>query len=410
MKILFTLLMAFGSLVAYSQQNTWTKKSSFAGLKRARGIAFSVGEYGYAGMGEDTSETTNNDLWRYDPEFDVWSQMMSLPGSTRRNASAITIGDKGYVGLGADSSIATTGTILDDWWEYDPQSNAWTAKANYPGGFDVTNNGGIQGVYFASGFAIDTKGYICCGKMGSDFYGTDLWEYDPQLDSWTRLADFPGGDRYQLSAFAVEGKGYVGMGIDHDLYRKDWWQYDPQSGVWTEVSSLPGVERGSSSTFVLSSRAYVVFGSDGGYKDELWEYNPFSDSWNIKANFPADGRKNAFAFSIGNKGYAGMGKGASGKRQSFYEYAPLLPVSIEEYENSISIFPNPAKESFSISIEGFENQSIKIFDLSGRLISSQTNLNSFTNISSELMNSGTYIIQISDQENLNSISKKLTIL
>ena len=315
MKKILLFVFLFGCLTSFAQQNTWTKKASFGGLKRARGIAFSIGDYGYVGMGEDTVEMTNNDLWRYDPVFDVWSQMMTLPGSTRRNASATTIGDKGYVGMGADSSVAFTGVILADWWEYDPIANGWTQKADYPGGYDIFNNTGLQGIYFATAFNIGTKGYVCGGKMGSDFYGTDLWEYDPLLDSWTRLADFPGGDRYQMSSFGVEGKGYVGMGIDHDLYRKDWWEYDPNLDSWTQASSLPGTERGSSSSFVLSSRAYIVFGSDGGYKDELWEYNPFTDSWNIKANFPADGRKNGIAFAIGNKGYAGTGKGASGKRK-----------------------------------------------------------------------------------------------
>ena len=176
-KILAALLI-FGTSFSYGQQNVWTKKSSFGGLKRTRGVAFAVGDYGYAGMGEDTSEITNNDLWRYDPEFDVWSQMMSLPGSTRRNASAITIGNKGYVGMGADSSVATAGTILSDWWEYDPDLNNWTQKSDYPGGFDIDNDTGIGGIYFASSFSIGDKGYICGGKMGSDFYGTDLLIFD----------------------------------------------------------------------------------------------------------------------------------------------------------------------------------------------------------------------------------------
>jgi N-acetylneuraminic acid mutarotase len=411
MKKTLLFVFLFGCLTSFSQQNTWTKKASFGGLKRARGIAFAIGDYGYAGMGEDTVEMTNNDLWRYDPVFDVWSQMMTLPASTRRNASATTIGDKGYVGMGADSSVAFMGTIRDDWWEYDPVANGWTQKANYPGGYDVLNNTGLQGIYFATAFNIGTKGYVCGGKMGSDSYGTDLWEYDPVLDSWTRLADFPGGDRYQMSSFGVEGKGYVGMGIDHDLYRKDWWQYDPNLDSWTEVSSLPGTERGSSASFVLSSRAYIVFGSDGGYKDELWEYNPFTDSWNIKANFPADGRKNGFAFSIGNKGYAGTGKGASGKRKSFWEYSPLLPVSIDEFENSISVYPNPAKENINVNIDISGLNNIILLDLTGRAVFAEATSKSSFQINSENFASGTYILSIENKENsLLRTTKKITIL
>jgi N-acetylneuraminic acid mutarotase len=333
-----------------------------------------------------------NDLWRYDPIVDVWSQMMTLPGSIRRNASATSIGDKGYVGMGADSSLSQSGIILADWWEYDPSLNNWTQKSDYPGGYDISNNSSAAGIYFATAFEMSGKAYVCGGKMNSDFYGTDLWEYDPDLDSWTRKADFPGGDRYQLSSFSVDGKGYVGMGIDHDLFRKDWWQFDPILDSWIEVASLPGVARGSASTFVLGQRGYLVFGSDGGYKDELWEYNPFSNTWNIKANFPADGRKNAIAFSIGNKGYAGTGKGASGKRKSFYEYAPLLPVGTEEFSlQNIDIYPNPAISAATLRSGSDLVESISIYGLDGKLVSEQRFNQSIT-LESTDFRSGTYIV------------------
>ena len=408
-----TLLLTFLIITSLSfgqTQNTWTKKASFGGMKRARAISFAIGDYGYAGMGEDTVEMPQNDLWRYDPLLDVWSQMMTLPASVRRNAIGVSLGDKGYVGMGADSSLSQLGSILADWWEYEPVSNNWTQKADYPGGYDINNNTSPEGVYFATSFATADKVYICGGKMNSDFYGTDLWEYDPILDSWTRKADFPGGDRYQLSSFSVDGLGYVGLGIDHDLFRKDWWQYDPNLDSWTEVSSLPGVARGSASTFVLGQRGYVVFGSDGGYKDELWEYNPFSDSWNIKANFPADGRKNAIAFAIGNKGYAGIGKGASGKRQSFYEYAPLLPVGLDQLEEStISLYPNPAVNSAELKTSATNISDINIYNLNGELMMNQ-NFENGMMITNEMLTSGTYIILATDNSGKLIATEKLIFL
>lgn len=407
MKYLFLSLCITFFTHSWSQtQNTWTKKASFAGLKRTRAIGFAIDNYGYLGMGEDTAEMTHNDLWRYDPGLDVWTQMMNLPGSTRRNASAVAVGSKGYVGLGADSSVSWMGTILNDWWEYDPGTNNWTQKASYPGGYNVFNQTGTAGVYFATAFSINDKAYICCGKMGSDFYGTDLWEYDPNTDSWSRKADFPGGDRYQMTGFGLEGKGYVGLGIDHDLFRKDWWQYDPNTDSWTEMSSLPGVERGAASSFVLSQRGYIVFGSDGGYKDELWEYNPFSDSWNIKANFPADGRKNAVAFAINNKGYAGTGSGVSGKRKSFWEYTPLLPIGFEENTIEMQISQNPIVDQGTVTAAE-SNVEFNLYNLNGQLVYS-TQENSFS-ISASDYQKGTYILTITSNQTVAS-SKKITIL
>lgn len=383
---------------SFAQQNTWTKKLKFGGEKRTRAIAFSVGEYGYVGTGEDTAEMTHNDLWRYDPLTDIWTQQANMPGSTRRNATAVTIIDKGYVGLGADSSVASSGIILDDWWEYNPTSNSWIQKANYPGGFDYLNNPGSQGVYFATAFEAGGKGYVCCGKMGPDHYGADLWQYDPLLDQWTRMADFPGLDRFQLASFSVDGKGYVGMGEDHDLYRKDWWEYDPLTDTWTQKANLPGVERGGASTFTLGQRGFVVYGSDGGYKNELWEYNPFTNSWSIRANCPGGERKNGIAFSIGNRGYAGLGKGPNGKKRNFYEYAPLEPVSIHEFNIEVSIYPNPTSDVLKIDLsDEIEGVFATLINANGQIIIAPFQLLPQNQINLFEYASGTYFLLLGNE-------------
>jgi N-acetylneuraminic acid mutarotase len=375
-------------------QNSWTKKMSFGGEKRTRAISFAIGDYGYVGMGEDTAEMTHKDLWRYDPVLDSWTQMTNHPGSTRRNAVGVAVGDKGYIGLGADSSVSSQGVILDDWWEYDPVGNSWLQKADYPGGFNESNMSSAAGVYFATAFSSGTKAYLCGGKMGPDVYGTDLWEYNTLTDAWTRLADFPGGDRYQLSSFAIGGKGYVGMGIDHDLFNKDWWQYDPTLDSWIQVSDLPGSERGSSSTFVLGDYAYVVFGSDGGYKDELWRYDPLTDNWMIRANFPANGRKNGIAFTIGDKGYAGTGKGASGKKRSFYQYTPVEQLGISSSIIEIAIYPNPATDYVNIRTTLNNNLEASLYSVQGDLVKKTTLKNEAEKIQLNDIEKGAYILRI----------------
>lgn len=406
MKFLFLLILCGSFSKTYGQtENDWEKRTAYLGGKRERAISFTIADSGYVGMGEDTVEMTHNDLWKYDPGTAQWTQKASLPGSTRRNAMALSINGKGYVGMGADSSESSTGTILWDWWEYDAMSNSWTQKADYPGGYNDQNTFLGPGVYFGTAFEINSKGYICGGKMGPNQYASDLWEYDPITDTWTRKADFPGLDRHQLSSFALEGKGYVGMGIDHDLYRKDWWRYDPLTDSWTEAASLPGVERGAASTFVLGQRGFLVFGSDGGYKDELWEYNPFTDSWMIRANFPGGERKNAVAFAIGDSAYAGMGKGATGKRRNFYRYYPLLPVGISQPEFSFNVFPNPTTEYLQIvsELKGF--YVFQLVDFQGRVIA-QTSLNT---IDLTTIEKGTYILNIFDENSGHLMTKKIVV-
>src|SRR5688500_16380638 len=153
MKKIILGLFALVTTVVNAQQNVWTKKMNFGGLKRERAVSFAIGNYGYVGTGEDTVNMTHNDLWQYDPSLDVWTQKANLPGPCRRNAVGFAIGNKGYIGTGIDSSESFAGVKLADFWEYDPTGNSWTAKANYPGGSGA-------GVYYAAGFSTDTKGYI----------------------------------------------------------------------------------------------------------------------------------------------------------------------------------------------------------------------------------------------------------
>jgi hypothetical protein len=62
---------------------------------------------------------------------DSWTQKASVGGTQRNDAVGFSIDSlgKGYVGTGGDG----TGGFLNDFWEYNPSTNVWTQKANYPG-------------------------------------------------------------------------------------------------------------------------------------------------------------------------------------------------------------------------------------------------------------------------------------
>ena len=133
--------------------NSWDKRASFGGLKREKAVAFSIDNLGYVSCGVDTAEITHNDLWSYDPSSDSWTQLASIPGSERINAIAFAIDGKGYVGTGFSLDDGDLGIKLSDFWECDPIANNWTEKANYPGG-------GGAGIYQATAFSIEDKGYV----------------------------------------------------------------------------------------------------------------------------------------------------------------------------------------------------------------------------------------------------------
>ena len=363
-KLIYTLLFLLPFLGEAQVPNTWTKKNDFAGLKRARSVAFSIGAYGYVCGGVDTTETVLKDLWKYDPTSDSWEQKADLPGSVRREAIAFTIEDLGYVGTGIDSNEAQLGNTLSDFWQYSPLTNTWTQKANFPG------FGGV-GIYFATGFSMDNKGYLCGGKVGPNVYSNQLWEYKPQNDSWTQRANFAGGVRYQLSSFVIGNDAFVGMGTDQDIYRKDLYRYNAGANQWTVCADISGAPRGGAASFSIGLRGFICTGTNGGMLDDLWEYNPFSNAWTVRAHYGGSERKNSISFVLGDTAYVGLGSGYSGKKESMHSYFPLPSVFMELNEDKLytfSIYPNPIADYFIIETENPEASVFVIYSISGRKI------------------------------------------
>jgi N-acetylneuraminic acid mutarotase len=404
-KVVLAISLLFFVSWGWSQaENSWDKKATFDGLKRTKAVAFSIGEFGYVGCGVDTAEITHNDLWQFDPVLNTWTQMASMPAVERRDAVGFAIGTKGYIGTGFTLDDSDLGEKLNDFWEYDPSDNSWSAIANYPGG-------GGDGISQSTAFVALEKAYVACGKIGPDDYIFELWEYNPITGNWTERTPFPGGDRYQLISFVIENKAYVGMGTDHDVYRKDMYEYDPTSNTWETKDDFQGTERARASGFSIGNKGFVVFGTDGGLKDELWEYNYYTEAWTLRAPFPGGGRANGVVFTIGDKGYAGLGKETSGKKQTVYEYTPLGPLSITETTAiEFDLFPNPMVQEATIILPTKLNQGeIWVMNLQGQVIQKKTfNTSQFT-INRNGLVSGFYQIALFDQHQQFVGTKKIAL-
>lgn len=366
-----------------------------------RGVAFTIGDKAYAGTGVDTAEIVHKDFWEYDPMTDTWSQVADLPGSIRRNAVAFSINDIGYVGTGIDSSEASSfgSNTLNDFWAYDAALNAWTQRANFPGG-----NG--NGIYFSTAFSIGDFGYICGGKRGPNQYTDDFWRYDPSLDQWTQLQDFPGGLRYQLCSFVIGNTAYVGLGTDQDLYRKDLWAYNVVTDQWTPRNDFPASERGSTMTFTIGQRGYICMGNNGGILDDLWEYNPFADSWLSRATYGGSSRKNSISFSLLGKGYVGTGKGISGKKSTMYAYTPIGFAGLEEETIHLSIFPNPSTDWIHLEYDDPRVEHIELYSMDGKQLISEKKA---TKISVSHLASGTYLLIARTSDQVVLSSKQITV-
>lgn len=249
--------------------DAWTQRAAFPGGSTTA-VAFSINGKGYVGTGVGGGFTWTNSFYEYDPLSDSWTQKADFPGAARGYAFGFAIGDKGYIG-GGFSGLPGSFIAYSDLYEYDPATDSWTQKAGYPGA------GGALG---AVGFAAGVKGYAGCGSsidvQGNQTLHDDFWEYDPVTDAWTQKADYAGGIRGEATAFAVCSKGYIGLGynVPHASFNNDFWEYDPASDTWIAINDFGGVPRAYAPGAAIGKSGYAATGSNGitNFNDH-WEYH-----------------------------------------------------------------------------------------------------------------------------------------
>jgi hypothetical protein len=354
------LLYSFISVnMVFAVANTWTQKADFGGIARDCPASFSIGNKGYIGTGQiakDGQFIYTREFWEYDPEADIWTQKADFGGTERLYAVGFSIGNKGYMGTGEIPHFVN----VKDFWEYDPALNTWTQKADFGGG---ERN-------LATGFSIGSKGYIGTGGV-IEGGGKDFWEYDPVTDTWTRKADFGGIERGGAVSFAIGNKGYLGTGAaitsEGFVFLKDFWEYDPVTDTWTQKADFGGVSQLGTIWAVglsIGSKGYigtaaVNTGEGFIFSKDFWEYDPVTDTWTQKADFGGEGRIAATGFSIGNKGYIGLGSLLFNNNifdptqrtsyNDFWEYAPGNSIFLVPVADKSSLWP-PNNKMVPVSI------------------------------------------------------------
>jgi N-acetylneuraminic acid mutarotase len=189
----------------------WTKKADFAGGPRDGAVGFCIGNKGYLGTGKQFLYSVEeykfySDFWEYDPDANSWIQKVDFGGGPRNSAVAWSIGEKGYLGCGDQEFF----TCFKDLWEYDPPTNQWSRKTDFGG----------EARTHAAGFSIGSHGYIGTGEQLSSEEYNDFWEYTA-CNGLTIYADFDGDGYGDISNnyFAPDcaiPNGYVSDDMDCD--------------------------------------------------------------------------------------------------------------------------------------------------------------------------------------------------
>lgn len=287
----------------------WFEQSSFDGSKRSDAVTFTIGDKGYLFGGFDGDDRLN-DLWVYNTgednnDVDFWTEVVideaATRPSARNGAVGFSIGDKGYIGTGYDGDDE-----LNDFWEFDPETNTWTQLANFPG----------SARFGAIGFSLEVSGveygYIGTGEDSEGEQKT-FYRYNAADDSWEQVVGFGGDKRSEASVFVINNVAYIAGGSDNGAVQTDFYSFD--GTTWSELTDLDDddedneVNVTSGVAFSIGGKGYLGVGLTGSVSQSVWEYTPEDDSWDEVPDFEGLGRQGASAFTFEglDRGYVLLG-------------------------------------------------------------------------------------------------------
>lgn len=266
----------------------------------------------YAIINDSTYYSNSIEMMTLNHIQNTWIQLPNFEGTLRYFATGFSIETDGYLGLGSNHT-----NWLDDFWQYNSISNEWTPITPYPGG------GRSEMISFSSS---NGKGYVGFGNQTSYYF--DLWEYDPGTNQWAIQPNFPGGNKSAVYGFCIGSKAYILIndGSGCELEQLEVWEFDTVEKVWDKKSNFPGVARKYPTGFVVNGKGYFGTGLqciNQSLLKDFWEYNPSTDAWVQKRDFGGISRSNAIAFTINDKGYLGTGHLSTGEDNTFWEYDPF---------------------------------------------------------------------------------------
>jgi len=242
-----------------------------------------------------------------------WNQIASLPANFRTDHSfAFALDGKGYIVAGA-----TSNGFSKSFYTYDPATDEWTQKEDFPGS--------------ARGFAIgevwNGKAYFGFGASGNNLLN-DFWEYDPQTDEWTRLANCACDGRTHPAMVAINGEIYLGLGGTANGNDNDWWVYNIENDVWEERATYPAAPRHHPFQFTDGRYVYVAFGHGNGFiSNQMYRYDPTDNTWLEVQRLPAEGRVAGTQMSYDGIGLILSGDGDDHRQMptgEFWMYQPEL--------------------------------------------------------------------------------------
>jgi N-acetylneuraminic acid mutarotase len=363
---LLSILILATSFQAFS--GTWIKKSNFGGVGRHRAVGGSVNNRGYLGLGHVNGtgvDISYKDWWEYDPSSDSWTQRADFPVP---NHGAIAFSAIECIFVGGGSALN------GEFYKYNPLTNSWSPTAACP-----ISPGDIQA------FSVNDKGYVISGNS--------LVEYNAMNNSWQTKSNVPVAVNAWSASFSIGSSGFVKTGVN-------FFEYKPGEDTWIVRSSFPGLSSGGSYGFAADDEGYITCGYFSGLSnvtDEVWKFNPALNEWLQVEIFPGTNRRFPVAFSINGKGYFGTGTNGI-NMNDFWQYDPSFTLGIEDLiDVSVNVYPNPFVENLTIQLDSQLSEiglTYHVTDLTGKLVKSGQIDSEKVHLSMIDTNPGTYIVSL----------------
>jgi N-acetylneuraminic acid mutarotase len=267
-----------------------------------------IGDMGYVG--------SYNSIYRYNPNSRTWTKRIDLPNRIMY-PSFFSLQDKLFYVSGQLYDQFTTEVN-----EYNPATNTIVEKSPFPG---TPRRCGY-------GFTIGDKGYIAGGSKADWSTLNDFWEYDPNTDSWTQLQNLPYSNVSSVypTVFVIDDKAYL-LATGSNGYAS-FWCYSPTLNTWETKTTLPDQTGFFPTAFVIENEGYIVQGGNAPFSTSssgnafIYKYNPVANSWVQKYKYIGAKANSVVSFVFDNKAHLGMGSTGNswGYYPSFFVYNPLL--------------------------------------------------------------------------------------
>lgn len=391
MKKRIILLFAIG-ITYFADASGWIQKADFGGVARHRMPMLAIGNKIYTGLGHYNGGGINvlfDDWWEYDPATNAWTQKADYMGGICYHPAGFAIGNYGYVGTGRIHP--SSNTLTANFYRYDPATNSWVQKASLPG---LARRGAV-------GFELGGYGYLGTGETTSGNTAT-FYRYNPSTDSWIQIADFTGGARNSAVAFSIGIYAYVGTGNTNTGSKKDFWRYNTALNAWEQKADVGTTNRQEACGFSLNGKGYIGTGDDyssGNNFGDMWEYDVALNAWTQIEDFEGTARRYLTAATLNGLAYAGLGTNGTNFKD-FWIFDQTLSLLERKLENmEVKTYPNPATNYINVELNGLSNDlqsslEIDLYNLNGSKLSTLQVEEVNTKIQLNQFTQGRYLISL----------------